>query len=1180
MRTGRKGFRRVVAWVCSLALCASMMPAAVFAEGPETTPEPTPVVETNVSEEPSPAPSEEPAETPAGTPAPSEEPETTPEPTPVVTGTPEPSESPEPGTEPTEEPTPSGEPEEAPSPEPSETPAPSETPVLNEAPLAAAFSLAAPGDDGIVTHTEVEITAAGGELTSGSYELTGDVKLENDLTIPSDATVTIDLNGHTLTGSGQGSVITSYGDLTVTGPGVITGGTGHKMDDPQGTALFYGGGIYVVNGSLTMEAVTVSGNSIQNGGGAGIHVQTSSSVTLTDCIIENNTATSTENIANFGGGGGISTVDVESVMLNSCIIRNNTAAGNGGGAVFAAAYKPAATCKVTLTNCTLQGNNAGNYGGGIMFQNLQSCTVNGGSITGNSAAEGGGVASVMTAFTLDGNGVIAANTATKGGKDIHFLYEMSGITASGALTLPDPVTFGIAGINKWYNDEPGARFGAGSIPIEGGITNVTKDTWLCAGQVHTVTFDSKGGSAVDPVLVVHDGKVTEPAKPTREKYIFDGWMLNDKLFDFNTAITANTTLVAAWKRDYDNYPAYTLTFETNGGSAIAAKTELDKGTTVALPAGADAPTRTGYVFAGWYADQALTGDPITEVVMDSNKTVYARWKQQFTLTFATNGGSAIPAETHTEGETADLTGKTPARSGYAFTGWYDNDACEGAPITEVVMDANKTVYAGWQELDEPGLTFVFDTRGGTPAPEPIFVPYSAMKLYNPEEWGRDAVNTLYGFYQYVDQFPLTEPSLEGYDFAFWSTDYLKAVMVTPYTGTPHYDEALQYYDATKSEIDAEIEAAKEQIASGECTEEKIEELKRKIIGMQSSFRSAIYGYGVAKDGETYYGGKLIPQTEEEIEEKLLQILGSKDFVILGDASIFLDPMKEIIRDIYKNSEFAVQTFGSIEDYLSTSRTIVIHAEYSKDGKLALWDDIPDPTGDEVKQLLDGAILTTCGQHTGKDVTGGLLGEAGVDYTITHEETSAVATVTVATPQLYADAYAQANGLGKHNYASADPADLTIRLLYVEGEGWKIHPDTGATALTIRVADAPATGSDDNHHHDYTWQHSPDEHWQYCSGCGQAVSNGPHTFQWKDGYQECTVCGYRVTAAQSGTAAASNAAPAAAANVPGNAVAPAAVSAIPQTGDEMPVALLGGSAAAAAAALAVLLVVRKRRHGKD
>lgn len=38
--------------------------------------------------------------------------------------------------------------------------------------------------------------------------------------------------------------------------------------------------------------------------------------------------------------------------------------------------------------------------------------------------------------------------------------------------------------------------------------------------------------------------------------------------------------------------------------------------------------------------------------------------------------------------------------------------------------------------------------------------------------------------------------------------------------------------------------------------------------------------------------------------------------------------------------------------------------------------------------------------------------------------------------------------------------------------------------------------------------------------------------------------------------------------------------IPQTGDDMPVALLAGLAVAAAAALAVLLVVRKRRHGRD
>lgn len=33
MRTGKNGFRRITAMLCALALCASMMPTAVFAEG-------------------------------------------------------------------------------------------------------------------------------------------------------------------------------------------------------------------------------------------------------------------------------------------------------------------------------------------------------------------------------------------------------------------------------------------------------------------------------------------------------------------------------------------------------------------------------------------------------------------------------------------------------------------------------------------------------------------------------------------------------------------------------------------------------------------------------------------------------------------------------------------------------------------------------------------------------------------------------------------------------------------------------------------------------------------------------------------------------------------------------------------------------------------------------------------
>ena len=69
---------------------------------------------------------------------------------------------------------------------------------------------------------------------------------------------------------------------------------------------------------------------------------------------------------------------------------------------------------------------------------------------------------------------------------------------------------------------------------------------------------------------------------------------------------------------------YTLTFDTNGGTAIS-KVTKDKGTKVDLSS--YTTTRQGYTFAGWYADEALT-DKVTSVTLNSNKTVYAKWTEK------------------------------------------------------------------------------------------------------------------------------------------------------------------------------------------------------------------------------------------------------------------------------------------------------------------------------------------------------------------------------------------------------------------------------------------------------------------------------------------------------------------------------------------------------------------------
>ena len=68
---------------------------------------------------------------------------------------------------------------------------------------------------------------------------------------------------------------------------------------------------------------------------------------------------------------------------------------------------------------------------------------------------------------------------------------------------------------------------------------------------------------------------------------------------------------------------YTLTFETNGGNAIA-KVTKNKGTTIDLAQ--YAPTKSSATFEGWYADKGLT-KKITSVKLDANTTVYAKWTE-------------------------------------------------------------------------------------------------------------------------------------------------------------------------------------------------------------------------------------------------------------------------------------------------------------------------------------------------------------------------------------------------------------------------------------------------------------------------------------------------------------------------------------------------------------------------
>ncbi|MCC8152232.1 MAG: InlB B-repeat-containing protein, partial [Lachnospiraceae bacterium] len=150
------------------------------------------------------------------------------------------------------------------------------------------------------------------------------------------------------------------------------------------------------------------------------------------------------------------------------------------------------------------------------------------------------------------------------------------------------------------------------------------------------------------------------------------------------------------------YTGYTLDFETNGGSEVDSVAAV-AGTTIDLSA--CITTRSGHTFTGWYTDSELTTAEDC-VAVEENMSVYAGWEEPgakavllYTLTFETNGGSAIDSVTVEEGTVIDLSDYVPTRTGYTFTGWYTDSALTNR-AESVVLDENMTVYAGWEKQSE------------------------------------------------------------------------------------------------------------------------------------------------------------------------------------------------------------------------------------------------------------------------------------------------------------------------------------------------------------------------------------------------------------------------------------------------------------------------------------------------
>ena len=208
----------------------------------------------------------------------------------------------------------------------------------------------------------------------------------------------------------------------------------------------------------------------------------------------------------------------------------------------------------------------------------------------------------------------------------------------------------------------------------------------------TVTFDPNGGTLTGAATSSEqqNAPIAQPADPTRTGHTFTGWYQDSACtqpWDFDNWVTGDMKLYAGWRAN-----SYTITFDTDGGSAIGPITQ-DYGTTINAPA---APTKTGYTFIGWEPELPAT-------MPAGDMTITAQWSiNQYTITFDSAGGSAIAPITQDYGTTINAPA-APTKTGYTFTGW-------DKTIPATMPAGDMTITAQWS-INQ--YTITFDSAGGS-----------------------------------------------------------------------------------------------------------------------------------------------------------------------------------------------------------------------------------------------------------------------------------------------------------------------------------------------------------------------------------------------------------------------------------------------------------------------------------
>ena len=246
--------------------------------------------------------------------------------------------------------------------------------------------------------------------------------------------------------------------------------------------------------------------------------------------------------------------------------------------------------------------------------------------------------------------------------------------------------------------------------------------WTEIGKVEKVTFSATGEVDYNDKITLSCGTdgatiyyllVAGTDAPTAEKF-----SLSKQKYSEPLAITENAVIAAVAVKDgmKDSETAtatftvknYTVTFETEHGTAPAKIEGLKKGDKLTEEQLKALENVTGYKFDGWFDGETQF---TAEMEITSNLTLTAKWTKTYTVTFDANGGNLGELQNITEVAGTEITlpaGTEFTEDGfsYTFAGWNTKPNATGKNYSageKITLNSNLTFYAKWGLTAENAL---------------------------------------------------------------------------------------------------------------------------------------------------------------------------------------------------------------------------------------------------------------------------------------------------------------------------------------------------------------------------------------------------------------------------------------------------------------------------------------------